>query len=183
MCGRTQTRAPSPPRLTSPDILSAHSQDAARTAIVAARCSFRAGTAGACDPLKIDATTGDELAKPERRPVAKLVLRGALRPVGFRSIESYEAESLPSNANRVAIQHLDLAGLNWSGIRDRNEECEKEADATNHGYGWSVKLLPAMVAATKAANKISDSVTSSLPPLALCERSFQVGDYCSGNVW
>jgi len=83
--------------------LSAHSQDAARTAIVAARCSFRPGTAGARDSLKIEATIGDELSKPECRPVAQLTLRRAPRSVGLGRVETDKPKGLASNPNRVAV--------------------------------------------------------------------------------
>jgi len=106
----------------SANILSTRSEYAAGATVVAARCAFRSGATGARDSLKIEATTGDELAKPECRSVAKLALRRTLGPVGFRCVKPHEPEGLTGNANRVAVHYLDLAGLNWSGIRDRGEE-------------------------------------------------------------
>jgi hypothetical protein len=44
------------------DILSAYSQDTARTAIIAARRSFGPCLAGACHALKIEATVSDQLS-------------------------------------------------------------------------------------------------------------------------
>jgi hypothetical protein len=104
------------------NILSARSEYAAGATVVAARCPFRSGATGARDSLKIEATTGDELTKPERRSVAKLTLRRTLSPVGFRCVESHEPEGLTGNANRVAIHYIDLAGFNRSGIRERRDE-------------------------------------------------------------
>jgi hypothetical protein len=54
--------------------------------------------------------------------VAKLALRRTLTPIGFWCVESHEPEALTGNADRVAIHYVDLAGLNWSGIRERRDE-------------------------------------------------------------
>jgi hypothetical protein len=64
-----------------PDILSACSQDSARTPVVAAHRSFGSGAAGARRPLKIEATSSDELTKPERRPIAEFTFAAAARLV------------------------------------------------------------------------------------------------------
>ena len=95
----------------SPHLPTARLQYAARTAVIAAGRAFGSRPASAPDALKIEATTCHELAKPERRPIAKLALSGAPRPVGFRRVEADEPERLTGNANRVAIDHLDLARL------------------------------------------------------------------------
>jgi hypothetical protein len=86
------------------DILPARSQDTARTAEVAARRSFGAGTAGTVDFLQIEAASSNDLSKPERRFVPKLTLRGALRPVSFGGVEPDEPKRLASDADRVAVQ-------------------------------------------------------------------------------
>jgi hypothetical protein len=83
----------------------------ARTAIVAAQCSFRPGAAGARHPLKIEATTGDELPKPECRPMAQLTLRRASRSIGFRRVETDKSKCLARNSNRVPVHYLNLARI------------------------------------------------------------------------
>jgi hypothetical protein len=102
--------------------VSARAQDTTRSAEVAARCSFRPSAAGTRGPLEIEATTGHELAQPECRPVAKVALRRAMRAIGLRGVESHEPESLAGYADRVAVQHLDFAGLNWSSTRASGDE-------------------------------------------------------------
>jgi hypothetical protein len=92
--------------------LSAHSQDTARTAIIAARCSFRPGSAGARDPLKIEVTSSDELAKPECRPIAEFTLGGAPRLVGLGRVETDKPKGLASNPDRVAVQHPNVIPIN-----------------------------------------------------------------------
>jgi hypothetical protein len=112
--------------------LSAHSQDTARTAIIAARCSFRPGAAGARDPLKIEATLGDELPKSECRPVAQLTLRHASRSIGFRCVETDKPKSLAHNANCVAIQYLNLTRIERRSICHRCAEGESEDETADH---------------------------------------------------
>jgi hypothetical protein len=92
--------------------LSARSQDTARTAIIAARCSFRPGAAGACDPLKIEVTSSDELAKPECRPIAEFTLGEAPRLVGLGRVETDKPKGLASNPNRVTVQHHNVIPIN-----------------------------------------------------------------------
>jgi hypothetical protein len=92
--------------------LSAHSQDTARTAIIAAWCSFRTGAVGARDPLKIEVSSGDELAKPECRPIAEFTLGGAPRLGSLGRVETDKPKGLASNPNRVAVQHLNVTPIN-----------------------------------------------------------------------
>jgi hypothetical protein len=87
-----------------PDILSACSQHAARPPIIATRRSFGPGAASAGDFLQIEATSSDELPKPERGPVSKLPLRWALRPVGLGCVETNEPKGFAFNANCVAVR-------------------------------------------------------------------------------
>src|SRR5262249_50101060 len=108
------------------NILSAHSECSARAAVVAARGSFRPCAAGTRCPLKIEATTCHELTKPEGRPAAQLALRRTLCPVSFWRIESDKSAGLTGNADRVSIQHLDSAWLNWSSVRRRGDEGQYE---------------------------------------------------------
>jgi hypothetical protein len=92
--------------------LSAYSQNTARTAIIAARCSFGPGAAGTRHPLKIEVTSSDELAKPECRPIAKFTLGGAPRLVGLGRVETDKPKGLASNPNRVAVHHLNVIPIN-----------------------------------------------------------------------
>ncbi len=92
-------------------ILSARSQHATSAAVVAARRSFRPGAAGAGDSLKIEATSGYKLAKPECSPIAQLTLRCASCSRGFRRVETDKPKGLARNPNRVAVQHLNLTGI------------------------------------------------------------------------
>jgi hypothetical protein len=112
--------------------LSVHSQDTARTAIVAARRSLRPAAAGARDPLKIEASLGHELSKPECRPVAQLALRRALRSVGFGRVETDKPKCLARNPNRVAVQHLNLARIKRGSIRNRGDKEKNESETSDH---------------------------------------------------
>jgi hypothetical protein len=116
------------------DISSARSQNATRAAIVAPRCAFGAGATGAGNPLEIETTTSDKLAKPKRRPVAEVPLRWALRTVSFRRVKTDKPKGFASNPNRVAVQHLDLTGIKRAGIRNRGDEGEDKGKTANNRW-------------------------------------------------
>jgi hypothetical protein len=105
-------------------ILSARSQDAARAPVVAPRRSFRPAATAAGNSLKIEATIRHKLAKPKCCPVSKFPLGSALRPVGFRCVETHQPEGLAGYADCVAVQHLNLPGTKRGSVCNRGDKGE-----------------------------------------------------------
>jgi len=89
-------------------------------------------TAGACNPFEVEPTCSHELPKPECRSIAQLTLGGASRSVGFGRIETDKPKGLVGNPNRVAVQHLDLAGIKWRSIRNRGDKGENKGHTANY---------------------------------------------------
>jgi hypothetical protein len=72
---------------------------------------------GAGDLLQIEAAGGDQLSKPERRSVSKLPFGRALCSIGFWCVEPDESEGLASDPNCVAVDQVNLTGLDRRGVR------------------------------------------------------------------
>jgi hypothetical protein len=69
---------------------------------------------------------------PVRQAIAQLTLRCASCSIGFRRVETDKPKGLARNPNRVAVQHLNLTGIERWSIRNRGDKGENESERANH---------------------------------------------------
>jgi hypothetical protein len=111
------------------DVASAGLQHSAGTAIIAARCTFRALRAGAGHRLKIKAAAGKNLPESAIGLSTSCALGLAVRTLaGLRSIKSDQAIGDAVYADGVAVDHVDGAAFERRGMSQTDSQQHSRGD-------------------------------------------------------
>src|SRR5215211_5679129 len=91
------------------DVSTISGEPCAQSAVIARWRAFSPWSAGARDAGQIELAAGDELAKASSSCVSEITLALAPRIYSFGSVKADEAVNVASAADRVAVDHLDVA--------------------------------------------------------------------------